>query len=164
MELHKDILGINTTCKGEKVMKAACPCYAEHKEFITKAYVVQDWKVDNKGNWIETINDATETTTGPDIDNVWTCSVCGAEAIFESDEKTSIEGILEELDKQISKHGEEFVDIIIDFTENIINITYHSKYDSFGLSPDYPIENYSGLEIGKLIKIIEKKGYSYCIY
>mgnify|MGYP000997839950 CR=1 FL=1 len=162
-----ELLGTNNediSYKNETAKTAVCPNNAEHKEFVTTVHVVQDWKIDNKGNWIETISDATETASGPDINNIWTCSVCGSEAIFEDYEKITIEGIMEELDKQISKYSEEFVDIIIDFTENIIFITYHSKHDSFGLSPNYPIEDYSGLEIGKLIRIIEKEGYSYCIY
>ena len=51
-------------------------------EFITTAHVVQDWKVDGLGNFIEAVNPAVETTHKPDVDNIWTCATCGTEAIL----------------------------------------------------------------------------------
>ena len=63
-------------------MKAICPKDANHKEFITTAHVVQDWKVDETGSFLEEV-DTTEITHGPNVDNTWECAVCGAEAIVE---------------------------------------------------------------------------------
>jgi hypothetical protein len=61
-------------------MKAVCPNNENHKEFITTAHVMQDWKVDDEGNWIETIDASVQTSHKPDPDNIWTCSVCNKEA------------------------------------------------------------------------------------
>ena len=62
-------------------MKAVCPNNEEHKAFHTVAHVVQDWKVDEKGNWLETIDESLETSSPPNKDNTWTCAICGEEAI-----------------------------------------------------------------------------------
>lgn len=64
-------------------MKAVCPKNKTHKEFITVAHVTQDWKVDERGNWLETIHQGIETTHGPNPGNTWTCVECGEEAIIE---------------------------------------------------------------------------------
>lgn len=62
-------------------MTAVCPNNPNHKTFITCAHVKQYWKVDEHGNWISTVDDSVETSIGPNPDNIWTCSECGAEAI-----------------------------------------------------------------------------------
>jgi|GEM_PF-1085514 len=49
-------------------------------EFITTAHVMQDWKVDGTGNFIETANNCLEVTHAPSDGNLWTCAVCGSEA------------------------------------------------------------------------------------
>jgi len=60
-------------------MKARCPKDPSHKRFITTAHVMEEWRVDSEGNWIETIC-CLQTDHGPDPDNTWTCAICGAEA------------------------------------------------------------------------------------
>lgn len=65
------------------VIQAICPNNKEHKRFITVAHVVQSWIVDERGNFIESISND-EVTHHPNIDNIWTCNECGAEAIVSS--------------------------------------------------------------------------------
>jgi hypothetical protein len=48
--------------------------------FYTTAHVMQEWKLDNNGNYIETMEDCLEVTAYPHDDNVWACAKCGAEA------------------------------------------------------------------------------------
>jgi hypothetical protein len=60
-------------------MKAICPNNENHKKFNTTAHVVQEWVVDESGNFLEELS-TLETTHPPTIDNVWYCSECGAEA------------------------------------------------------------------------------------
>ena len=60
-------------------MKALCPKNETHKEFFTVAHVVQTWKVDEEGEFIEEIS-TDETTHGPTVGNIWECAVCGTEA------------------------------------------------------------------------------------
>lgn len=54
-----------------------CSC----KEFVTTATIQQDWKVDEDGNFIEVVEECTQTLYGPDHGNIWTCVKCGAEAV-----------------------------------------------------------------------------------
>ncbi|MFF2532341.1 hypothetical protein ACFVS2_25865 [Brevibacillus sp. NPDC058079] len=61
-------------------MKAVCPNNPEHKEFITSAHVVQDWIVDESGNYLSVAEDV-QTTHGPHKENTWNCRICLAEAI-----------------------------------------------------------------------------------
>ena len=60
-------------------MKAVCPNDPSHKKFITVAHVTEDWVVDEKGNFIESLG-AIETVHGPDEGNIWSCNTCGADA------------------------------------------------------------------------------------
>lgn len=60
---------------------AICPNNKNHKKFGTTAHVTQDRKVDEEGNFVESINDCVEVTHGPNVENTWTCCTCGAEAI-----------------------------------------------------------------------------------
>ena len=62
-------------------MIATCPKDPEHKTFITCAHVMQDWEVDERGNWLKTIDDSIQTSYPPNSGNIWTCSICGAEAV-----------------------------------------------------------------------------------
>lgn len=64
-------------------MKAICPKNKDHKEFITVAHVTQDWRVDEKGNFLKVVDDCLEVTHDPNKDNIWSCAICGAEAIVE---------------------------------------------------------------------------------
>ena len=51
-----------------------------HAALSTTAHVMQDWKVDLEGNFIEVLDDALETVSSPNPDNIWTCLKCGADA------------------------------------------------------------------------------------
>lgn len=44
--------------------------------FYVSAHVVQDWKVDRNGNWIETTDDCIEVTHYPDDMDIWGCAGC----------------------------------------------------------------------------------------
>lgn len=61
-------------------MRAVCPENSNHKTFITTAHVVQDWQVDERGNYLDTVSDCIEVSAAPDKDNVWVCFKCGATA------------------------------------------------------------------------------------
>lgn len=63
-------------------MKARCPNDPKHDQFLTVANVMEEWKVDAEGNWLETTQ-ALQTNNGPDPDNTWTCAICGEEAVVE---------------------------------------------------------------------------------
>lgn len=63
-------------------MKARCPRDPSHKEFYTVAHVMEDWRVDQDGAFIESIG-CLEVEHGPDPGNTWTCAVCGADATVE---------------------------------------------------------------------------------
>ena len=63
-----------------KNMKATCSKNPKHKEFVTTAHVMQDWKVDEEGNFLECMTECVQTDNGPDPDNIWTCAVCGSKA------------------------------------------------------------------------------------
>jgi hypothetical protein len=66
----------------EIILKARCPKNKKHNRFVTVAHVAEDWVVDEKGNWMETIG-TLETTAPPNIHNTWACHFCGEEAIVE---------------------------------------------------------------------------------
>jgi hypothetical protein len=65
-------------------MKAVCPNDTNHKEFITVAHIMQDWKVDENGEWLEKIDPSVQTSYNPNSDNIWTCAACGVEAKVDS--------------------------------------------------------------------------------
>lgn len=48
--------------------------------FSTSAHVMQEWKVDATGDFVECIDDAMEVTHGPDDGNLWQCLECGEAA------------------------------------------------------------------------------------
>ena len=60
-----------------------------NETFVTTAHVVQDWKVDAYGNFIEDLG-TTETVAPPDDGNIWTCTACGAEAVVMDECNTEI--------------------------------------------------------------------------
>jgi hypothetical protein len=61
-------------------MKAICTNNAAHTEFLTTAHVMEEWRVDSEGNWIET-TETIQIDHGPDPDNYWNCAICGAYAM-----------------------------------------------------------------------------------
>ena len=65
-------------------MKLSCPNNPEHKHFETTAHVMQSWKVDETGEWVETLNDSMQVSFGPNFyENVVSCVDCGADAEIE---------------------------------------------------------------------------------
>lgn len=58
---------------------ATCPNNPDHKRFSTSAHVVEDWIVDEHGNFLAN-GGCTEVMHGPRVDNTWTCCECLAEA------------------------------------------------------------------------------------
>jgi len=61
-------------------MKAICPKNLKHKRFLTTAHVMQEWVVDEHGNFIKCADDCLEVTEEPSPCNVWHCNVCMTEA------------------------------------------------------------------------------------
>lgn len=64
--------------------KAVCPKSKKHKTFITTAHEVHDWIVDENGEFIKDLG-CLEIASDPDSNNIWTCEVCGAEAVVTND-------------------------------------------------------------------------------
>lgn len=58
---------------------AVCPKNPKHKEFLTTAHVMEEWKVDENGQFIAVVR-GLQTDHGPDPGNIWTCAKCRAEA------------------------------------------------------------------------------------
>jgi len=59
-------------------MKAVCPNSEKHTRFITTAKVVQEWEVDQEGNFLSCISPSMEAIEGPNPERTWNCSECGA--------------------------------------------------------------------------------------
>lgn len=80
--------------------KAVCPNNpAEHKKFVTVAHIMEDWVVDERGDFVE-VYDEGEVTDGPDEGNFWTCLECGARAKFEDCDNTTSGGENEDEQKR----------------------------------------------------------------
>ena len=47
--------------------------------FYVTAHVVQDWKVDANGDYIETMEDCIEVAHFPDDMDIWSCANCDYE-------------------------------------------------------------------------------------
>ena len=65
-------------------MKAICPNNREHDRFTTTVHVMQEWEVDSKGEYLDVVDDFMQISSPPDIQNIWICSECGEQAIFEN--------------------------------------------------------------------------------
>lgn len=61
--------------------KHICP-ECGNKTFYTVAHVMQEWVVDENGNFVEVADECMEVTHGPDDGNFWSCTECGAYAII----------------------------------------------------------------------------------
>lgn len=57
-----------------------CPNNGGHTRFSTTAHIVQVWKVDEEGTYLDVLQDL-EVTHDVDLGNTWTCLACGAEAV-----------------------------------------------------------------------------------
>ena len=63
--------------------KASCPKNANHKRFSTVAHVMEEWEVDENGNFRSVI-ETLQTDHGPDAGNIWVCMECGTQAKVEN--------------------------------------------------------------------------------
>lgn len=64
------------------MITARCPKKCKSKQFVTTAHVMEEWKVDEHGEYIKRIK-CLEVSSDPDPGNYWSCAECGAEAIVE---------------------------------------------------------------------------------
>lgn len=62
--------------KSNKVMQ--CPNHCKDSTFLTAAHVMQEWEVDKNGAFLAVNEGCLQTTHGPDRDNNWRCTKCGA--------------------------------------------------------------------------------------
>jgi len=72
-------------------MKARCPKNPEHKRFIATATVLEEWLVDENGDFLSHANMPGEVTHKPSPGDVWSCEDCGADAIFVEEEGDNAE-------------------------------------------------------------------------
>lgn len=61
-----------------------CP-HCGGKRFSTTAQIVQEWIVDERGNFISVETDRLEVTSEPDDANIWLCTQCGYEGVIKCD-------------------------------------------------------------------------------
>lgn len=63
-------------------MKIICPNNRNHSEFSVTAHVTQEWKVNENGEFIESLKECVEVTDEPNArDFIFSCIECGAEGI-----------------------------------------------------------------------------------
>lgn len=63
-----------------------CPKDNTHGRFIATAHVTEDWVVDGDGDFIELATTPPgEVVHRPDEDDIWTCAICGTEAISKAE-------------------------------------------------------------------------------
>lgn len=63
------------------INEIVCSKDKSHKEFLTTAHVVQNWKVDSDGGFLSVRDDCVKVAYDPNIDIDWKCAICGAKAI-----------------------------------------------------------------------------------
>jgi RNase P subunit RPR2 len=59
-----------------------CPNCGTNTTFVTTAHVTQDWEVDSEGEFISVVKECCDDMHRPDVDNIWTCTKCGAEGVY----------------------------------------------------------------------------------
>lgn len=59
--------------------RAVCPKNPDHNQFIVTAHVVQEWRVNELGEFIKCTVECTDILHHPDRDDVWICAACGEE-------------------------------------------------------------------------------------
>jgi hypothetical protein len=57
-----------------------CPVDRGHKRFITVATVLQEWLVDESGEFLAQTR-TLQTSVGPRAENGWTCAECNSAAV-----------------------------------------------------------------------------------
>lgn len=70
------------------ITKKVCPNGC-NKGFSTTAHVMQQWKVDERGNYKDVLQDCLEVTHKPDFESVWKCIECGEDAVTVTEPNTS---------------------------------------------------------------------------
>ena len=73
-------------------MNIVCTKNSKHKRFYTTAHIMQEWEVDEQGEFRKVTIDCMEVTHGADYGNIFTCAVCGADAV-------AAEGLVQALEK-----------------------------------------------------------------
>lgn len=68
-------------------MKAVCPNDRSHNQFITFVQANVDWVVNQYGEFIHEL-DIVEYIDGPKKENIWTCNICGSQAIITEKERS----------------------------------------------------------------------------
>lgn len=77
-EALRMIVGEQKTAVTETVKKR-CPMCG-HDLFVVSAHVVQDWVVDDTGDFVSVSADCVEVTHRPDDSDIWECEHCGFSA------------------------------------------------------------------------------------
>ena len=54
-----------------------------NKTFIVTAHIVQEWKVDENGEFMEVTQDCICVSHHPDNEDIWICEKCGYDAAGE---------------------------------------------------------------------------------
>jgi hypothetical protein len=63
-----------------------CPKDNTHDRFIATAHVTEDWIIDSDGNYLElSAKSDCQVLHAPDEQDVWTCFICGTEAISKAE-------------------------------------------------------------------------------
>lgn len=64
--------------EGLRYMKRCPKCGC--REFIVRPHVVQTWRVDGNGAFVDAVTECDEVVHRPDNDDMWDCAVCGFRA------------------------------------------------------------------------------------
>ena len=59
--------------------KLRCPKCGGSRFYAT-AHVTQDWELDAKGFFVDSVNNCVEVTHAPDAEDLWECKKCGYNA------------------------------------------------------------------------------------
>ena len=56
------------------------------KTFYTTAHIMQEWRVDEDGNFLDVSEGCIDVDSEPDDDNSWFCATCGEEGVIAGEE------------------------------------------------------------------------------
>jgi len=71
---------MHLVCPNDKYPDRPASRNKSHKTFSASAHVSQEWKVNQKGEFQETLNECLDVDHAPDKTDVFNCCTCGAEA------------------------------------------------------------------------------------
>lgn len=60
---------------------AVCPADPSHRRFVTVATVMEDWVVDQYGEFEDQAGETLQTVHKPDVRNEWTCHICSTQVL-----------------------------------------------------------------------------------